>query len=139
MKIVTAMLRSSIFAKNVEDQCYSHLKLYCILRIFCVPAAEGKNLKYKKIKQIKSIRSAINNYDGKGVTLQGDCGYAKGWHLTLSQIFDGKTKAGIDFNSKKEEDFFKKSILNTWPYKLMYLLDDKAVLLQHIFHIWATQ
>ena len=103
--------------------------------------AENSNFKdiINKIRKQKSIRSSINYHpkkneemDNKFVFLQGDYGYAKSWHYTLEQIIKGHPGAGIKFNTVEEANNFKDALLNCWPYKFMYYIDDNAAVIAHL-------
>src|SRR5574344_2908523 len=91
----------------------------------------------QKLRKHKSIRSSINTYDetpSKPYTsVQGDYGYAKGWHYTLDQLFTGKkVNSKIMFDTQEEVDNFIWTTVNTWPYKLMYKIDDNAAVIAHM-------
>ena len=92
----------------------------------------------EKIRKCKSIRSSIN-WRGPGVpdkpftSVQGDYGYAKGWHYKLNEIFEGKkVNSKVIFNTQEEVDNFIKTTTETWPYKLMYIIDDNAAVIAHL-------
>lgn len=63
--------------------------------------------------------------------MNGDNGYAKGWHLKPTEVFNGKTNAKLVFNSKEEKDNFFNSVKNTWLYKFIYILDNDAAVPAH--------
>ena len=90
---------------------------------------------YDKIinKKLKSWRSVcVYDQDPKHfLYMNGDNGYAKGWHLKPTEIFNGKTNAKIVFNSKEEKDNFFNSVKNTWLYKFIYILDNDAAVPAH--------
>ena len=91
----------------------------------------------KKLRKHKSIRSSINTYDETPpkpyTSVQGDYGYAKGWHYTLDQLFTGKkVNSKIMFDTQEEVDNFIWTTVNTWPYKLMYKIDDNAAVIAHM-------
>ena len=90
---------------------------------------------YDKIisKKLKSWRSAcVYEQDPKHfLYMNGDNGYAKGWHLKPTEIFNGKTNAKLVFNSKEEKDNFFNSVKNTWLYKFIYILDNNAAVPAH--------
>ena len=90
---------------------------------------------YDKIinKKLKSWRSVcVYDQDPKHfLYMNGDNGYAKGWHLKPTEIFNGKTNAKLVFNSKEEKDNFFNSVKNTWLYKLIYILDNDAAVPAH--------
>ena len=90
---------------------------------------------YDKIinKKLKSWRSVcVYDQDHKHfLYMNGDNGYAKGWHLKPTEIFNGKTNAKIVFNSKEEKDNFFNSVKNTWLYKFIYILDNDAAVPAH--------
>lgn len=90
---------------------------------------------YDKIinKKLKSWRSVcVYDKDPKHfLYMNGDNGYAKGWHLKPTEIFNGKTNAKLVFNSKEEKDNFFNSVKNTWLYKFIYILDNDAAVPAH--------
>ena len=90
---------------------------------------------YDKIinKKLKSWRSVcVCDKDPKHfLYMNGDNGYAKGWHLKPTEIFNGKTNAKLVFNSKEEKDNFFNSVKNTWLYKFIYILDNDAAVPAH--------
>ena len=90
---------------------------------------------YDKIinKKLKSWRSVcVYDQDPKHfLYMNGDNGYAKGWHLKPTEIFNGKTNAKLVFNSKEEKDNFFNSVKNTWLYKFIYILDNDAAVPAH--------
>ena len=93
----------------------------------------------KKIRKVKSIRSSINYeenpdilYVGNVQRIQGNYGYAKSWHYTLQEIFRGCPKHGIKFDTIEEQNNFVESVMNCWPYKLMYIIDDNAAVIAHL-------
>ena len=89
------------------------------------------------IRKHKSIRSAINLTKGESTNkyytgIQGDYGYAKIWHYSLSEIFIGNPNARIGFDTSIELNNFINSVKNCWPYKLMYIIDDNAAVITHL-------
>ena len=92
----------------------------------------------KLIRKEKSIRSSINFYNDSTrkykywCGVQGDYGYAKSWHYSLEDVFKGNPGAKMGFNTKEELDNFIKTSTTTWPYKLMYIVDDSAAVVAHL-------
>jgi len=90
--------------------------------------------KIKNHKSYKSVRSVcIHEKREFSIPMQGDNGYAKGWHMTPIEIHTAHkdTIAQIDFNNKIEQENYLNS-LNCWPYKIIYLLDDKSAIPAHM-------
>lgn len=101
-----------------------------------VEYADFRNI-IKKIRNVKSIRTAINTNERKPnqpyTSVSGNCGYVKGAHLSLQEIFTSThMRANIVFNTQEEVDNFIWTTVNTWPYKLMYLIDDKSAIIAHL-------
>ena len=92
----------------------------------------------KLIRKEKSIRSSINFYNDSTrkykywCGVQGDYGYAKSWHYSLEDVFKGNPGAKMGFDTKEELDNFIKTTTTTWPYKLMYIVDDSAAVVAHL-------
>lgn len=92
----------------------------------------------KLIRKEKSIRSSINFYNDSTrkykywCGVQGDYGYAKSWHYSLEDVFKGNPGAKMGFDTKEELDNFIKTSTTTWPYKLMYIVDDSAAVVAHL-------
>lgn len=91
----------------------------------------------KTLRKHKSIRSSINCYkktdNSKYYTgIQGDYGYAKTWHYSLTEIFKGDPNARMSFDTQYELENFVNSVKNCWPYKLMYIVDDNAAVIAHL-------
>ena len=87
-----------------------------------------------KLRKEKSIRSSLNYKKDENFTMiQGDYGYAKSWHYTLNQLFEGKkVNATIGFDTEEELQNFKDITINRWPYKLMYIVDNKSAVIAHL-------
>ena len=91
----------------------------------------------KLLRKHKSIRSSINcnkktDTSEYHIGVQGDYGYAKTWHYSLTEIFKGDPNARISFNTQNELENFVNSVKNCWPYKLMYVIDDNAAVIAHL-------
>lgn len=92
----------------------------------------------QKIRKQKSIRSSITCHKGNPkteyyISILGDYGYAKSWHYSLEDIFNGQNvNAKIEFNTQQELDNFINSVKLCWPYKLMYIIDDNAAVIAHL-------
>lgn len=108
--------------------------------------AKGYKPKFSEIQQIiekirkeKSIRSSLNFYKGQNkvsydyfLSVQGDYGYAKSWHYSLDDLFNGDCNSRMGFDSNDELNNFITSVKNCWPYKLMYIVDDNAAVIAHL-------
>lgn len=86
----------------------------------------------KKLKSVKSWRSNFT-YEEREFQFhcQGDNGYYKGAGLTAKGLLKGNCKARLVFDTKEEKDNFYNS-LECWPYKLMYLIDNKSAVPAHL-------
>lgn len=110
-----------VLTNNIVEKKYRHIEFKDIY----------KKIKAKKLSSIRSI--CIHNKTENSIPMQGDNGYAKGWHMTPKQIHQAakKTTAQIDFNNKIEQANYLKS-LDLWLYKLIYILDDNSAVPAHM-------
>ena len=98
---------------------------------------------YMKIKNvchkndIKSIRSYCHCKDNiesdYWYYMQGDGGYCKGWNMKPLDIIVAKTDRApkLYFPDLKSKKHFKES-LDTWVYKIIYLIDKKSAVPAHM-------
>ncbi len=98
---------------------------------------------YMKIKNvcqkndIKSIRSYCHCKDNiesdYWFYMQGDGGYCKGWNMKPLDIIVAKTDRApkLYFPDLKSKKHFKES-LDTWVYKIIYLIDKKSAVPAHM-------
>ena len=99
------------------------------------------NIKAKRIfdkikgKSWRSVCQHSNENNKIYLYMQGDNGYAKGWHLTIDQIFNmpnaAENAARLLFDSENEKNnFLKSTSLNI--YKYIYKLDGNAAVPAHM-------
>lgn len=140
--------RIAPFVDNIkvfsEKESNDLFKIYnsCKLGIIkCKAHAKGVKPEFDNLRSVierlrkqKSIRSSLNyKKDGFFTYVQGDYGYAKSWHYTLEQIFIGKhVNATISFETENELENFENATINCWPYKLMYIVDNKSAVIAHL-------
>ena len=81
----------------------------------------------EKIRSCVSLRSIHSKTVGEFyIPLQGDCGHAKGWHMTLAHMFSGNPQAKLRFATSLERDCFLESMkLNV--YAFICKIDDGAI------------
>lgn len=88
-----------------------------------------------KGKSWRSVCQHSNENNKVYLYMQGDNGYAKGWHLTIDQIFNmpnaAENAARLLFDSENEKNNFLKST-SLSIYKYMYKLDGNAAVPAHM-------
>ncbi len=88
-----------------------------------------------KGKSWRSICQHSNEHNKVYLYMQGDNGYAKGWHLTIEQVFNmpnaSENAARLLFDSENEKiNFLKSTSLSI--YKYIYKLDGNAAVPAHL-------
>lgn len=94
----------------------------------------------EKLRNHVSIRSsiAIRGKDASKdenkiyLPIQGDYGYAKGWHYKLEDIINCNANSCLAFDTEDEVKNFKEYVTKSWPCKLMYKIDDNAAVIAHL-------
>lgn len=81
----------------------------------------------RKLRSKVSLRSIYPKTEGEyNVPLCGDCGHAKGWHMTICEMISGNPSARIRFKTQTELDNFVDS-LNLSGYQYIVKLDGGAI------------
>ena len=94
----------------------------------------------EKLRNHVSIRSsiairgkdALKDENKIYLPIQGDYGYAKGWHYKLEDIINCNANSCLAFDTEDEVKNFKEYVTKSWPCKLMYKIDDNAAVIAHL-------
>lgn len=87
-------------------------------------------IKAQKLKSWRSVRSCEAN-PKHFFYMNGDNGYAKGWHMKPTEVFNGQTIAKLVFDSEEEKNNFHDVVEKTWLYNFIYVLDNSAAVPGH--------
>jgi hypothetical protein len=112
--------------EKIKNKAFDGTTIRSNLSIFVLDPQGGCELSFsdvelaiiKKLRSKSSLRSAYPKTTGPyDLPLCGDCGHAKGWHMSICDMLSGNPTARLRFATEIERDNFRKSLeLNAYTY-----------------------